>query len=384
MSSSSDNQTELKNERLYYLDWLRVFAVLLLIPYHTGMIFVNVDFHIKNNVTSTGLTIFNGFIDNWHMPLFFLLAGASTWFALNKRTPGMYIKERFLRLIFPLIFGIIIIVPPQTFYEIIQKTGFSGNYFEFYSKLFNGLYPFTWNHLWFLCYLFFISLSVLILILSWKSGRGASFIENLCRWLAKGHHIFLLFVPLAIVQMVLKIAFPGPQNIITDWARILFMLLIFLYGALFYIFPWFRESLERNLWVAFIIGTTILTFYLTEYGLGYRLVFEYNIPNLLKLGAESLATLCWLIVLLGFSQRILNFQNRFLQYASEAVLPIYILHQTIIICLGYHIVNTNLSLILKYMLINLLSFILIITIYDTIVRRVGVLRVLFGMRFKAK
>ena len=130
-------QKQFKNERLYYLDWLRVFAVLLLIPYHTGMIFVNVDFHIKNNITSIGLTIFNGFIDNWHMPLFFLLAGASTWFALNKRTPGMFIKERFLRLMIPLIFGIIIIVPPQTFYEIIQKTGFSGNYFDFYYKLFN-------------------------------------------------------------------------------------------------------------------------------------------------------------------------------------------------------------------------------------------------------
>ena len=114
-------QKQFKNERLYYLDWLRVFAVLLLIPYHTGMIFVNVDFHIKNNITSTGLTIFNGFIDNWHMPLFFLLAGASTWFALNKRPPMAYIKERFLRLIIPLVFGILIIVPPQTFYEKLQK-----------------------------------------------------------------------------------------------------------------------------------------------------------------------------------------------------------------------------------------------------------------------
>jgi glucan biosynthesis protein C len=256
------------NERLYYLDWLRVFAVLLLIPYHTGMIFVNVDFHIKNNVTSTGLTIVNGFIDNWHMPLFFFLAGASTWLALNKRKSAMYIKERFLRLIIPLIFGILIIIPPQTFYEIIQKTGFGGNYFEFYSQLFNGLYPLTWNHLWFLFYLFIISLSALPLILSWKSGRSASYVENLSQWLAKGRHIFLLFIPLAIVQMTLKVAFPGPQNIITDWARILFMLLIFLYGVLFSISPKFRESLERNLWVAFVTGSAILGYYLTIYGLG--------------------------------------------------------------------------------------------------------------------
>ncbi len=380
-------QTQIKNERLYYLDWLRVFAVMLLIPYHTGMIFSNWDFHIKNDVTSTGITIINGFIDNWHMPLFFLLAGASTWFALNKRPAVAYLKERFLRLIVPLVFGIMIIVPPQTFFERVQKSEFSGNYFDFYSQLFNGFYPkgnLTWNHLWFLFYLFVISVAVLPLILSWKSGRGASFIESFCTWLAKGHRIFLLFIPLAIIQMTLKVAFPGPQNIVSDWARILFMVVIFLYGVLFYIFPWFRESLERNIGVAFATGVAISTFIIIMYLLKYKFVFGYNLPNLLKLGINSLATLCWLIVLLGFSQRNLNFGNRFLEYASEGVLAFYILHQTIIIFLGYYIVNTDLSLIVKYTFINLSSFVLIAAIYETTVKRFGVLRVLFGMRFYAK
>jgi len=376
-------QKQLKNERLYYLDWLRVFAVLLLIPYHTGAIFANFDFHIKNNVTSTGITIIEGFIDNWHMPLFFFLAGASTWFALNKRPTLAYIKERFLRLIVPLIFGVIIIVPPQTFYERIQKSGFSGNYFDFYSHLFNGIYPkgnFQWCHLWFLFYLFVISLSALPLILSWKSGRGASVIESFCTWLAKGRRIFLLCMPLAIIQMTLKVAYPGPQDIVSDWARILFMLVIFLYGVVFYMFPWFRESLERNLSVAIATGAVISASMAIMYLLGCRIVFGYNIPNLLQLGINSLATLCWLIVLLGLAQRILNFSNRFLEYASEGVLPIYIIHQTIIIILGFYIVNTDFSLIVKYILINVFSFVLIMAVYDTTIRRFNVLRVLFGMR----
>lgn len=363
-----------------------MFAVILLIPYHTGAIFANYDFHIKNNVTSTGLTIIDVFIDNWHMPLFFLLAGASTWLALKKRTTVVFVKERFLRLIVPLVFGIIVIVPPQTFCERIQKSAFSGNYFYFYSHLFDG-YPkgnLTWNHLWFLFYLFFISLIVLPLILNWKSGRGASFIESFCTWLAKGHRILLLFIPLAIIQMTLKVAYPGPQNIVSDWARILFMIVIFLYGVLFYIFPWFRESLERNFGVAFATGVAISTFIIIMHLFNYRLVFGYNVPNLLQLGINSLATLCWLIVLLGFSQRTLNFSNRFLEYASEAVLPIYILHQTIIIIFGYYIVNTDFSLIVKYILINVVSFVLIVAIYDTIVKRFGVLRFLFGMRSMQK
>ncbi len=381
-------QNQLKDERLYYLDWLRVLAVLLLIPYHTGIIFSKIDFHIKNNVTSTAITNISGFIDNWHMPLFFFLAGASTWLALNKRSPVAYIKERFLRLIIPLVFGILIIVPPQTFYEKIQKSGFSGNYFDFYSQLFNGLYPegnLQWNHLWFLFYLFVISLSVLPLILRWKSGRGASFVETLCEWLAKGHRIFLLSIPLAIIQMTLKVAFPGPQNFVTDWGRILFMLWIFVCGALFYIFPWFHESIGRNFKIALVAGLAISAFLIVmHYFLGYKLVFGYNFINLLDLGVKSLSTFCWIIVLLGFSQQKLNYNNRFLEYASEAVLPVYILHQTIIIVLGYHIVNTKLSLAVKYVFINLISFIIIVAIYEAIVRRIGVLRVLFGMRLKKR
>lgn len=376
-------QNQLKDERLYYLDWLRVFAVLLLIPYHTGMIFVNWDFHIKNDVTSTGLTIINAFIDNWHMPLFFLLAGASTWFALTKRPPAAYIKERFLRLILPLIFGILIIVPPQTFYERIQKFGFTGNYFDFYSHLFNGIFPkgnLTWNHLWFLFYLFFISLAVLPLILSWKSGRGASCIESFGKWTAQGHRIFLLFLPLAIIQMTLKVAFPGPQIVVSDWARILFMLVIFLYGVMFYLSPLYKEAIDRNFGLALGTGIAIFALFMIIHFLDYRFVFGYNFPNLMQLGIKSLATWCWLIVLLGFAQRNLNFSNNFLEYASEGVLPIYILHQTVIIVLGYYIINTELSIPAKYALINILSFIIIIAIYDLMVKRSNVLRFLFGMR----
>jgi peptidoglycan/LPS O-acetylase OafA/YrhL len=380
-------QNQLKKERLYYLDWLRVFAVMLLIPYHTGMIFVESDFHIKNKITSKGITVINAFIDNWHMPLFFLLAGVSTWLALSKRSPGAYIKERFLRLIVPLLFGILIIVPPQTFYEKIQKFGFTGNYFYFYSHLFNGFVPqgnLTWNHLWFLFYLFFISLSSLPLILNWKSGRGASMIESFCAWLAGGRRIFLLAIPLAVIQMTLKVAFPGPQNIITDWARILFMLFVFLYGVLFCIFPSFRDSIERNLGVALATGSVVAAILIAMYLLDYKIAFGYNLHNLVLLGIMALVTLCWLMVLLGLAQRTLNFSNRFLEYTSEGVLPIYILHQTVIIMLGFYIIETDFSVITKYTFINIISLALIVAIYEAIVKRFAVVRFLFGMRPKPK
>jgi len=369
--------------RRHELDWLRVLAVLLLVPFHTGMIFVEWDFHIKNPETSTGLTILNAFIDNWHMPLLFLLAGAATWLALGKRTAGRYVWERLQRLIVPFLFGMLVIVPPQTYCERLQKSGFKGSLLDFYGQLFNGIYPqgnLTWNHLWFLLYLFLISLILLPLIGRWKSGRNHSFFTALAEWLSPGCRIVLLFIPLAVIQMSLKVAFPGPQNLVSDWARLLFMMVVFLYGVLFCGSPDLMRSLVRNRWPALATGLAIFFFFVLLHLAGYRFEFSYNLPNLLQLGVKSLATLCWLIAILGFARQHLNFSNPFLSYANEAVLPFYILHQTVIIVLGYPIVNTVLPLMTKYAIINLLAFIATVALYDVFVKRWNGLRVLFGMR----
>lgn len=376
-----------EHKRLDYLDWLRVFAVLLLVPFHTGMIFVFGDFHIKNGVSSTGLTIVNRFIDNWHMPLLFLLSGASTWFALKKRTRAEYIKERFLRLIIPLAFGMFVIVPPQTYFERLQKSGFQGSYGAFYGQLFNGVYPegnLTWNHLWFLLYLFLISMGVLPLILKWKSNCGAAWIQRLGTWLAGGRRIFLLCLPLVFIQMSLKVAFPGPQNLVNDLARIFFMLCIFLYGVLFFLVPGFNQALERNFKAALFAGLAVLCLLVGLHFADYHFVFGYNPPNLLQLGIRAMATLCWLIVFLALARKTLNFSNRFLKYANEAVLPFYILHQTVIIFIGYYLVQPHLSLMVKYLLINLFAFIITLALYAAVVKPIPLLRFLFGMRPKPK
>lgn len=382
MAGSSDI-----HDRIYYLDWLRVIAVLLLIPFHTGMIFSDWDFHIKNKVTSTDLTIINAFIDNWHMPLFFLLSGASTWFALKKRNTVAYIKERFLRLVIPLIFGMIVIVPPQTYFERIQKSGFSGSYLDFYGHLFNGIYPkgnVTWNHLWFLPYLFIISLVVLPFVVGWASHYGAPLMETICVWPTKGRRIFSLGIPLVIIQMALKVAFPGPQNIVSDWARLLFMLVVFLYGIMLFMYPAYRDCLVRNRATACAMGLCVLAFFIILNGFNYRFVFGYNVPNLLQLGIKSFATWCWLIAILGFAQEKLNISHRFLDYAREAVLPFYILHQTVVIVVGFYIVETDFPLMVKYTGIIVMSFIFTLAIYETIIRRFAILHILFGMRLMAK
>src|SRR5512140_3140440 len=106
-----------KPARCYDIDWLRVIAVLLLFPFHTARIFdVWEAFYAKNAEVSAPLTYgIIGFLNQWHMPLFFLLAGASTWFALGFRSGKAYAVERFKRLFVPLVFGLLVIIPPQAY-----------------------------------------------------------------------------------------------------------------------------------------------------------------------------------------------------------------------------------------------------------------------------
>jgi glucan biosynthesis protein C len=96
-----------------------------------------------------------------------------------------------------------------------------------------------------------------------------------------------------------------------------------------------------------------------------------------------LATWGWVIGLFWLGGRFLNFTNRFLAHVNEMVLPFYILHQTIIVIIAYFVVQTGLAVPLKYSITAVVSFAVIVALYELIVRRIGVLRFLFGMRRKA-
>ncbi|MFC2059918.1 hypothetical protein ACFLTZ_02335 [Chloroflexota bacterium] len=99
---------------------------------------------------------------------------------------------------------------------------------------------------------------------------------------------------------------------------------------------------------------------------------------------ETLRSWFFIIAILGFGSRYLNFNNRFLGYANEAVLPFYILHQTIILIIGFFVVQWSMGIAPKYFIICTTSFIVIMAIYEILVRRINILRFLFGMRLKKK
>ena len=119
-----------KSTRLHYLDWLQVLAVLGVFLFHAVHPFDDLtNWHIKNVEKSALATFYAGFFNLWGMPFFFLMAGATSWFSLRRRTAGRYIRERVTRLLIPFIVGAIVLTPIQAYYEARHKGWWEGDSF---------------------------------------------------------------------------------------------------------------------------------------------------------------------------------------------------------------------------------------------------------------
>jgi hypothetical protein len=149
-----------------------------------------------------------------------------------------------------------------------------------------------------------------------------------------------------------------------DWmgAHLWYLVVLFLFSALLYpLMRWLRGLLTLEAGPAF--GT-------------WR--------NALGWGCRALGSWCLVVAILGFARRHLNFGTARLNYANEAVLPFYILHQTVLLGVGYFVVQWAIPDLLKWGIILLVSFSIIMLLYEFLVRRFDVMRFLFGMKPRRK
>src|SRR5690349_20403183 len=234
-------------ERFDFLDWLRVIAILVLLFFHTGMIFVGWGWHITNDVVIQSLAKPMDVSHRLRMPLLFVIAGAGMWFALQRRAGSQLIKERSLRLLLPLVIGMFVIVPPQVFYERLFHGDWNGGYLRFLLERTLQLKPypagdFSWHHLWFILYLYVYALLLLPLMIWWK-GIAAK--------VAPGMWLIALAVLLGINEACLRPLFPESHRLIGDWYIFNHYLLLTAYGYLLASLPggWQWVSAQRH-WLA--------------------------------------------------------------------------------------------------------------------------------------
>ena len=354
--------------RRYDIDWLRVLAILSVFIYHSTRFFNNEDWHVKNPVTYHLVDVWNSFASSWLMPLVFVISGASLFYALGKgglvETVGKFIKDKVLRLLVPLVVGIFVHGAIQVYLERLTHHQFSGSFFQFLPHYFEGIYGMGGNfaiqgmHLWYLLVLFVFSLVCLPLLLLLRSRLGSQALGKLTDLLAIPGVVYL------VVGVIVYLNHLDP-NTLLGFDKFNFNLAVYLAFLLLGYVIMASEKLQRTIqrlrWIS-LLGTVIITV-------------------MLVLGDNHDDLMAWFfsLTVFGFGMKHLNFSKPILKYANEAVLPVYILHQTVLLCVGYFVVQWAIPDLLKWLIIVPLSFVIIMGLYES-VRRNNIPRFLFGMK----
>ena len=369
--------------RRHDLDWLRVIVFTLLIFYHVGMFFVPWGFHIKNNYTYDWLTFPMWFLNQWRLPILFIISGMGTFYALQKRSGKQFVLERIKRLFIPLVFGMLLVIPPQVYIERIAKNQFTGNYFDFWpNKAFIGTYPagnLSWHHLWFLPYLLLFSLVLIPVFIYLKNHTSGNFNSWLRRIVKNPLRIYLFIVPLYLAEALIEPFFEITHALIGDWFTIINYIIMFLFGFLLITVKdtfWVTVEKHRNLFlIAGLVCFSIMLFIVETYE---DSIYRHFTEAFLKV--TNLWS--WILALFGFASKYLNKKSNILTYCNEAVYPFYILHQTIMMVIAYYVMNLEWSLGLKAFIMIVGTFGFSWLIYESLVRRWKYMRPFFGLKKK--
>jgi glucan biosynthesis protein C len=317
------------------------------------------------------------------MPLFFVLAGASTWFALRFRGGGQYAVERVKRLLVPFIFGVLVLIPPQSYLGLISHSDYAGSYLDWLPRFFQVLPKgnedyylgtHTWGQLWFIIHLFVYSLVALPLFLYFNRESGRRVIDRLAAFCTRPGAIFLFSVVILLASSDPNIAGGQPLTYLT----------FFVLGFILMSDARFGEAVDRHRFAALLLGPVPLLalpiFYLAGW---YELVPAWA-AKAVEVYFESFGSWFSLIAFLAYGKRFLNFTNGFLKYAAEASYPYYILHHTAIVMIGFYVVRWETGMLVKFLVIMIASLAVTALVYDLLVKRTNVTRFLFGMRPKKK
>ncbi|MEO8002358.1 MAG: acyltransferase family protein [Arenimonas sp.] len=370
-------------ERRYDLDWLRILAFGLLIFYHIGMLYVaDWGFHYKSQYLSRPLEGLMLLVNMWRMPLLWLISGISIRFVLQKVSAYRFVTARSLRLLLPLLFGILVIIPPQLYVEMTGKGDLHMSYWQFYQIFFDihnpvfakyqpGILPhIDVNHLWYLRELWTFSIFILIL----SPLLNSRFVQAGMDWLANKAGFFgLLLLPM-IPMIVISASFQDDKYPM----GFIFLLYGYLIGWNVRLWEQIKKYRRIFLVIAAVSYIAILFAYFVVW-------FDPVLKAMWWAKWLGLITVfdTWpaVLALLGYSAVYLNKPSNKIRYFNDAVLPYYILHQTFIVVLAYWLSPLLLGPVGAALIIIVATFSGCIVSYE-IIRRINFLRPLFGLKLQ--
>jgi peptidoglycan/LPS O-acetylase OafA/YrhL len=393
------NRTTEKSTRLHYLDWLRNILIFGVFLYHVLRPFDPlIPWHINNAEKSDAVMGILLTINPWGIPLFFLVSGAGSWFALRRRSNRQYIRERVSRLLIPLIVGTILLSPFQRYLEYLHYGRYEGSFLNFIpvwladslsGNWFSPAIFGDWGlHLWFLGFLFTISLLALPIFNWFKNDAGASFISWLAGLVEKRGGILLFVLPLTLGKVLVLPFVPVIEE--HGWLDFVYFLLFFVFGYIFYSDDRFLSAVRRDRWLLFASGVAGLAanFALSAVygqdvviGWGFSFVFPGSVIAYLLF---TLIGWGWALFVLSLAMTGLNYSNKLLVYGNETIIPFYLLHQPVVIVIAYFVVQWDAGILVKLLAIGISSLLITIGLVELLFRRINPVRALFGMKSRTK
>lgn len=378
-----------------------------LVIFHAAIVFATgATFFVKDQQPSLAFAVFTGWGSLWGMPLLFIVSGMSARYALQHRSAAAFVRERLARLLVPFIVGLALLVAPMFYLEWLRHPGFHEPFWTFWLRFFNlaevipglfmngswgsGDFKFDPAHLWFLYCLLVFSIVLLPLFVWLRRPRGARVVDGIAAFTER-HRLAVLVsgaVPLVLVEAIF-----GPDSNTGGWERIAYLFPL-LYGYLIASDRRFESALQGARWGA-LIGALVVTVALFVWaaflGASGTDVLISAHPGWDAL--QAVAGWTWITSILGFVIA-LNRRRRdrpmvstrgaawlhAVRYANEAVLPFYVLHEPVIVAAAWVIVPWNAPLFAKYVLLVVVAFAGTLTIYEVLVRRFRVTRLMFGMK----
>ena len=376
-SNAAQINASFASERLYFLDWLRILAFAVLVLYHVGMYYVSWDFHVKSPNAGPDLVPWMKLSEPWRMSLLFMISGAVTAKLLKNGPCQTFVRQRSARLLRPLLCGVLFIIPPQSYFEVIQKFHYAGSYVEFLGLYYTGYGGFcdkgsclmlpTWNHLWFLPYLWVYTL-LACTVIAFRPSTWAQ-ASQLAERAFRGWGLLLIPISwLFILRLTLFERYPSSHALWGDGFNHGVYLTMFVIGATVATSHTLWDRLANLRWPALCLAAC---FWVVLVGIRPAMPYSHAVIAILQW--------CALIAAFGFAKTHLNRDSWLRAHLSEVVFPVYLLHQTIIIVMSQVLLPFGLRPAIEGPILIICTFTLSYAGYE-LIRRIGFLRPWFGLK----
>ncbi|MFL6661881.1 MAG: acyltransferase family protein [Rhizobacter sp.] len=372
------------------LDWIRIAAFGVLIVYHVGMYYVSWDWHVKSPHAGTTIEPLMMLSSPWRLSLLFFVSGTAASFALARGHAG-FAGARSRRLLIPIVFGMLVIVVPQAYFEVVEKLGYRDGYLAFYARYLTGDHNFcptsgclrlpTWNHLWFVVYLWAYSM-VLVALVAWLPGLLERAGARLARAFS-GIGVLLWPALLLVLWRVLLVGrFPSTHALIDDGYNHALYGSVFLLGFLLARHDAVWESLRARRWLALGLAAASYAFVAWYFAAHFNTA-PSDAPRTVQRVIYAVNQWTALAAVLGFARQWAPGDSPARRYLTAAVFPFYILHQTVIVVLAHGLKPLALAPAVEGPLLVAATFAACFAGFE-LIRRVRWLRPLFGLPLQAR